>query len=249
MKMEIFGPLILSLIAGLSTVIGALLIFIKFKKIDNFIVFCLSFSIGIMFFVSIFDLLPESFNTLIDKYKGFGIIISILVFLLGFLSVSKINNALEKGSNKNNSLYKIGILSMISLMLHNFPEGIAVFVSAYTDISLGLKICIAIMLHNIPEGIAIAVPMYYSGASKKKSIIYTLISGLSEPLGAIITFIFLRNYISKLMLSYVLMFVAGLMVSLSIDDMLKEVLKYKKYKIMIISILLSLIIFLLSIAL
>lgn len=151
MKMEIFGPLILSLIAGLSTVIGALLIFIKFKKIDNFIVFCLSFSIGIMFFVSVFDLLPESFNTLFGKYKGFGIIISILVLLLGFLSVSKINNVLEKGSNKNNSLYKIGILSMISLMFHNFPEGIAVFVSAYTDINLGIKICIAIMLHNIPE--------------------------------------------------------------------------------------------------
>ena len=248
MKMEIFGPLILSFIAGISTIFGALLIFLKIRKIDNFIVFCLSFSLTIMSLVSIFDLLPSSIPLIINNYGiYFGFIIIFLVFMLGYLSIYKINMQIEKGNSNNSSLFRIGLLSMISLMLHNFPEGIAVFVSAYTDINIGIKICIAIMLHNIPEGLAIAVPLYYSGVSKKESIVYTLVSGLSEPLGAIIAYIFLRNYINELLLSYILIFVAGLMISLSINDILKEVIKYKLYRYMIIGIISAFIVFSLSI--
>ena len=154
-------PLLLSLIAGLSTVIGSLLIFIKIKRIGEFITFSLSFSIGIMTLISIFDLIPSSVPIIINKYYYlYGIPICILTFLLGYLSISKINKKIDKSNNKS-SLYKIGIVSMISLMLHNFPEGMAVFMGAYTNISIGIKLCIAIMLHNIPEGIAIAVPLYY----------------------------------------------------------------------------------------
>ncbi len=150
---EIYIPLSLSLIAGISTIIGSLLIFIKIKRIGEFITFSLSFSLGIMFLISIFDLLPSSLPVLLNKYGYFyGIIICILTFLLGYLSINKINKKIEKNCNNNSSLYKIGILSMISLMLHNFPEGIAVFIGAYTNISIGVKLCAAIMLHNIPEG-------------------------------------------------------------------------------------------------
>ena len=160
-------PLLLSLIAGLSTVIGSLLIFIKIKRIGEFITFSLSFSIGIMTLISIFDLIPSSVPIIINKYYYlYGIPICILTFLLGYLSISKINKKIDKSNNKS-SLYKIGIVSMISLMLHNFPEGMAVFMGAYTNISIGIKLCIAIMLHNIPEGIAIAVPLYYSGGRGK----------------------------------------------------------------------------------
>lgn len=236
---NIYMPLLLSLIAGLSTVIGSLLIFIKIKRIGEFITFSLSFSIGIMTLISIFDLIPSSVPIIINKYYYlYGIPIYILTFLLGYLSISKINKKIDKSNNKS-SLYKIGIVSMISLMLHNFPEGMAVFMGAYTNISIGIKLCIAIMLHNIPEGIAIAVPLYYSGVGKRKTFLYTLFSGLTEPLGALLTYLLFKNYINDIFLSFVLLFVAGLMISLSINDMLKEALSYNKTKYIYIGILSS----------
>lgn len=236
---NIYMPLLLSLIAGLSTVIGSLLIFIKIKRTREFITFSLSFSIGIMTLISIFDLIPSSVPIIINKYYYlYGIPICILTFLLGYLSISKINKKIDKSNNKS-SLYKIGIVSMISLMLHNFPEGMAVFMGAYTNISIGIKLCIAIMLHNIPEGIAIAVPLYYSGVGKRKTFLYTLFSGLTEPLGALLTYLLFKNYINDIFLSFVLLFVAGLMISLSINDMLKEALSYNKTKYIYIGILSS----------
>lgn len=127
---NIYIPLLLSLIAGISTIIGSLLIFIKIKRIGEFITFSLSFSLGIMFLISIFDLIPSSVPVLIGKYNYlYGIPICILTFLLGYLSINKINKKIEKSTNKS-SLYKIGVLSMISLMLHNLPEGMAVFIGA-----------------------------------------------------------------------------------------------------------------------
>lgn len=228
MKMEIIGPIILSLIAGLSTVLGSFLVFIKTKKVNEMIVFCLSFSMTIMMIISIFELIPESFIDLTNNY-GFvlGTIISILIFLFGYLSISRINSLINTKKESSN-LYKIGILSMISLMIHNFPEGIIVFISAYTNIKIGIKMCIAIMLHNIPEGIAISIPLYYSGKGRKNAIKYTLISGLAEPIGAILSYIFLKDYINDTLLSFILMFTGGLMIGLSISEILKEVIKYKK---------------------
>ena len=128
---------------------------------------------------------------------------------------------------------------MISLMLHNFPEGMAVFIGAYTNINIGIRLCIAIMLHNIPEGIAISIPLYYSGVGKKKTLLYTLLSGLSEPLGALLTYLLFKNLINNIFLAFILLFVAGLMISLSINDMLKEAISYNKTKYIFIGIILS----------
>lgn len=237
MKMEIIGPLILSLIAGLSTVIGSFIVFIKTKKVNELIVFCLSFSMSIMIIISIFELIPKSYISLINNYGIiFGTIISILTFMLGYLSISRINS-LIKTNKKNSNLYRIGLLSMISLMVHNFPEGIIVFVSAYTNIKIGIKMCIAIMLHNIPEGIAISIPLYYGGKDKKTSIKLTLLSGLTEPIGAILSYIFLKNYLNNILLSFILMFTGGLMIGLSVSKILKEVIAYKKQDYLYIGII------------
>jgi len=245
MMMEIIGPFILSLIAGLSTVLGSLFIFIKTKKVNEFICYFLSFSMSIMSLLSIFDLMPNSSINLINNYGNFfGLIFIILTFLLGYLTIYKINNRV-RSTNNGSSLYKIGILSMISLILHNFPEGIAVFMSAYTSMELGLKLCIAIMFHNIPEGILIAIPLFYSGEGKKKAFKYTLLSGLSEPLGALLSYIFLRNYFNEIILSFILIFVAGLMISLSLNEIYKEVKKFNLNNIMIAGILTGLLFFLL----
>ena len=135
---------------------------------------------------------------------------------------------------------------MISLMFHNFPEGIAVFMGAYTNIHLGLKLCLAIMLHNIPEGIAISIPLYYSGVGKKKTCLYTLLSGLSEPVGALLAYVLLKNFINDIFLAFVLIFVAGLMISLSLNDILREVKNYRDNKHMIIGFFLATVLFIIS---
>lgn len=240
MNSSIF-PLFLSLIAGLSTVLGSVFIFLKIKKVGEFIVFSLAFSLGIMTFISIFDLIPSSFLTIINNYGVyFGITIFVLTLFLGYQTVRIIN---DKIKNNDSSLYKIGVLSMISLILHNFPEGIAVFIGAATNINIGIKLCIAIMLHNIPEGIAISIPLYYSGVGKWKTFLYTLLSGLSEPIGALIAYFIIKDYINENMLAIVLTFVAGLMISLSLNDILKEIKKYKKFNYMIYGLISSTLIF------
>ena len=223
MKMEIIGPLLLSLIAGLSTMIGGILIFFKIKNINNFIVISLSFSISIMILISLFDLIPNGLSIILNNYGFlFGIIIAILTFLLGYLTIFILLDKIKSES----SLYKIGILSMIALMLHNFPEGIAVFMSSYVNIKIGFKLFLAIVLHNIPEGISIAVPLYFSGKSRGVSLKYTFISGIAEPIGALITYLFLRNHINNLIISFILLFVSGLMVSLSFNEIYKEIKNY-----------------------
>ncbi len=222
MKMEIIGPLLLSFLAGISTLLGGVLIFARFKNINNFIVFSLSFSISIMILISIFDLIPNSYVIIYNKYNNIGIIFSIIAFLFGYFTILLFN----KIFNYDSSLYRVGVMSAISLMIHNFPEGIAVFMSGISNINVGLKLFLAIMLHNIPEGISIAIPIYYGNNSRKDALKITLISGLAEPVGALISYIFLKKYINLIFISFILLFVSGLMISLSINEIYAEIRKY-----------------------
>ena len=172
---------LITTIAGLSTMIGVIFIFLKIKNINKFLSISLSFSSIVMILISIFDLLPESFFYLVLKNKLSGIIISIISFLSGIILIKFSNIIFKKLEEKGSSLYKLGILSAIVLMLHNIPEGIITFLTSGTNKILGIKIAIAIMLHNIPEGISIAVPIYYSTYSVSRAVKTTLISALSEP--------------------------------------------------------------------
>lgn len=246
--MKVLIPLLISSIAGLSTVIGSLLVFIKIKKnkINSFITFCLSFSLGVMLCISITDLIPNSYFIIVNKFNIIkGTIISIFFFLLGYILTNKVDLYIKKRTNET-ALYKIGILSMIALMLHNFPEGIATFMASYEDLSIGIPLAIAIMMHNIPEGISIAIPIYYATSSKKKAIYNTFISGITEPIGALIAYLFLSKYISMVTISFVLLFVAGIMVTLSINDLLKESLSYNIKKPLIIGIISGVLVILLN---
>lgn len=227
---SILGPLIIATIAGLSTMLGSLVILFKIpkQKYNKFITFCLSFSIAIMIGISILDLIPESFFICTNVY---GVIKSILIlciaFVISFIIITFISHLMEKEGIKED-LYKLGILNMLVLILHNLPEGIATFLSSYQEMSLGIKLGIAITLHNIPEGISIAVPIYYATKSKYKAFRATFISGVAEPLGALLAFIFLKNYVSETMISIVLIIVAGLMSTLSIQELLPKALTYKE---------------------
>ena len=225
-------PMLVSTIAGLSTLIGATTIFFKVdkSKYNKFITFCLAFSIAIMIGISIFDLIPESFFQYFSVYgMSKSIILLIVAFLISYIFITVLSMIIKKETKKED-LYRLGILNMIVLIFHNMPEGIATFLSSYQDLSLGIKLAIAIMLHNIPEGISIAVPIYYSTRNKKLAFRNAFISGMAEPLGALLALVFLKNYISEMMVSIILIIVAGLMITLSIQELLPESLKYKENK-------------------
>ena len=228
--MSTINALLVSFGAGMSTLLGGLIIFfnIKEKNINKFITLCLSFSIAIMIGISITDLLPTSlFTILFNIPTPLSYLIIILAFSIGVLIVYLISKLISK---QQDSLYKLGILSMVALIIHNFPEGIATFMGSVEDVSLGLKLGLAIMFHNIPEGISIAVPIYYATKSKGKALFHTLLSGLAEPLGAFLSFLFLKNYINNLMISIILLLVAGIMITLSIEEMFPKCLAYKENK-------------------
>ena len=239
---------LISTIAGLSTLLGCLFIYIKTKNINRFLSISLSFSAIVMILISIFDLIPNSFFSLFFKYKYLGLIISILSFIFGIYLIKISNKIMNRLEEKGSSLYKLGIISAMVLVLHNIPEGIITFLTSGNDLSLGIKIALAITLHNIPEGICIAVPIYYSTKSASRAVITTLISGLSEPLGAVLAYLFLYKYITTDILHIIFVLVAGIMISLSINEILKESIKYseKNNKYIYIGLLLGIIFFMIS---
>jgi len=235
---------ILSTIAGLSTLIGTTIIFIFKKKTDKIITFSLAFASGVMICVSLTDLIPESINLINNTLFSFPTILITSIFIsLGILLSIFINKTLPNDKDK---LYKVGIFSMIAIILHNIPEGIATFITSTNQIALGISLTIAIALHNIPEGISISVPIYYSTGSKKKAFLYTLLSGLSEPFGALIAFLFLQPYVNDLMLGFVFAIIAGIMLHISFYELLPTSLNYKNKKLTSLAFILGVLVMLLN---
>lgn len=239
-------PIFLSLLAGLSTVIGAFIVFFSKSKNKKLITFALALSAGVMITISFTDLLPASEKALTKHFGVFnGILLSLFFLIIGILIAMLIDNfiSLDKKSdfpeNQNNNLYKVGFVSMIALMLHNFPEGIATYVSGYQNISLGINVTIAIALHNIPEGISIAMPIFYASKSKGKAFKYTFISGIAEPIGAVFAFLFLKPYINDLILSIIFSIVAGIMLFIAFEELIPESRTYGYNKLYIFSLFLG----------
>lgn len=236
-------PLILTTISGLSTMIGAIIIFLTKKESNKLLVFSLSFASTIMIGISITDLIPTAYLFL-SKYYNTWVII--LVIIIGMSFTFLIDQYIPERKTNNSKLYKIGIFSMLAICLHNIPEGIITFISSYENITLGISLTIAIALHNIPEGISISLPIYYSTHSKFKALLYTFISGISEPIGGLLIYLIFHNYINDYILNFTLLFVAGMMTYLSLFKLLPESLNNKKYKLTIISIIIGICILLIN---
>lgn len=184
---------ILSFLAGISTVIGAFIIFFDKNKNNKIVTVSLSFAAGVMICVSLTDLLPNSFNMILNSNNPFPKLILTLIFLvLGIIISMLIDKYLpsEYENKDNKGLYKIGIISMVAIILHNIPEGIATFITSTNNLTLGITLTLAIALHNIPEGISIAVPIYHSTGNKLKAIMYALLSGMSEVAGSVLAYFF-----------------------------------------------------------
>ena len=244
---NIIIPLLLSFFAGLSTVIGAFIVF--FSNINKRVIltFSLAFSAGVMISISLLDLFVSSHDFLTKHFgNSKGILYSITFLLIGVL-MSALITALIPDENiggntlENKRLFKIGLTSMLALMLHNFPEGIATFISGYESLSLGMSVALAITLHNIPEGIAIAMPIYHSTNSKYLAFKYTFLSGISEPIGAFFAFLFIKPYINELVLSIIFLLVSGIMLYIALVDLLPTAKSYSENKIFTLSLFLGII--------
>lgn len=231
-------PFILCLLAGLSTLIGGLFIYIKGNK-NNIIKCSLAFASGVMLSVSIFDLLKESIIMFRNFPKKEVFLLITLFVIIGLIIPFFIDKTLPKKMNQNGKLYKLGIFVIIAIIIHNLPEGMITYITSETNIKLGISITIAIAMHNIPEGISIAMPIYYATKNKKKALKLTFLSGMSEPLGALLAFIFLKNIINNNIMGALFAIIAGIMSYISIIELLPAALKYKGKKKTIICFLIG----------
>ena len=233
---------LLTFISGFSTFLGIIPIFFKIKNLDKFISSTLSFSSGIILSISIFDLLFESLKMFNNNYS---LIVSILIFISVFITGFLLSIVINKKVNNTNSLYKTGLVTFIGIIIHNIPEGILTFTASNYNINLGLSITLSIIMHNIPEGIAISVPVYYSTKSRLKVVFILLLSALSEPFGALLSYLFLSKFISDLFLGIIISLVCGIMIYISIFELCKEASKYKNLLLIKLFFLLGFIIMLL----
>lgn len=234
---------LITTIAGLSTLLGIFTVFVDKKNRERLISCSLVFSAGIMIYISIFDLIPSGVKYIFSYYGVFtSILISLIFILFGFMFIKFLNSLLKE----ENSLYKVGIISVIALIIHNIPEGIITFMTTTKDVKIGLSLSFAIALHNIPEGISIFVPLYYGSGNKKKAFLYTFIAGFSELLGALLSYLFLFRFVNDYFFSFLFCVTAGIMIYIAFCELLPEGFKYKKWGTLLIWMFIGLFIMLLS---
>ena len=240
----------LTVLAGLSTGIGSIMAFFSKKFNPNFLCGALGFSAGVMLYVSfveIFAKAQRSLNVALGDKMGYWIMV--MAFFGGIAMAALIDRLVPSFENpheiKNidihnldekrdsNKLFRIGLFSAIAIAIHNFPEGLATFMGALHDTTLGIGIAVAIAIHNIPEGIAVSVPIYYSSKNKKKAFLLSFLSGLAEPLGAITGFFILSAFFNNTTFGIIFAGVAGIMVYISLDELLPTAEEYGKHHIAI----------------
>jgi len=223
----------LTFIVGFSTMIGTILIFFKVKNVNKFICSSLAFASGVMFIMSIVDLIPESLILIYSKYNGIMVAIICFLFVVLGIIISMLIDYYLPSDNfySDGKLYKVGIISMLAIILHNIPEGIATFIAGNSNKNLAISLTIAIALHNIPEGISIAIPIYYATKNKFKALFYTLVSSLSEPLGALIAYLFLSKFVTDSFLGILFAIIAGIMMQIALCELLPTSKKYNYKKL------------------
>jgi ZIP family zinc transporter len=241
----------LTLFAGLSTGIGGLIAFIVKRNNTSFLSLALGFSAGVMIYVSFMDILPKAHESMLTTISDSrASLYTTLCFFAGIVFIGIIDKLVPSIENPHEikligengdkgKLLRMGFFTAIAIAVHNFPEGIATFTASMNNLSTGIVIAIAIAIHNIPEGIAISVPVYYATGSKKKALKYSFISGLSEPLGAVIGYLILVNFLNDLVFGIVFAMVAGIMVFISIDELLPAAKEYGKHHLSIYGLILG----------
>ncbi len=244
--MNIIFALLLTLFAGLASGIGGLLAFTKLANNAKFFASSLGFSAGVMIYVSFLEIIPKGLVALNQNFSAsVSEWIAIAGFFIGILFILLIDQLIPheqnpheiKEKNQNSSLMRMGLFSAFAIALHNFPEGMATFYAALEDVRLGLGITVAIALHNIPEGIAIALPIYQATKNRVKAFNFALLSGLAEPIGALIGFLIFSSILPTSVFGVIFPFVAGIMVYISLDELLPTSEKYGQHHLSILGLI------------
>lgn len=244
MSQDVILAFLFTLFAGLATGIGSLLAFFAKTTNTKFLSFVLGFSAGVMIYVSMVDIFAKAQEALIGVLgEEVGSWMTVGGFFGGILLIALIDKFIPKHSNphemkkiedmrKNGThvqdpeLLKMGTFTALAIGIHNFPEGIATFMSTLQDPALGFAIAFAVAIHNIPEGIAVSVPIYYATNDRRKAFRWSFLSGIAEPVGAVVGFLILMPFLNDVMLGIVFAAVAGIMVFISLDELLPAAKKY-----------------------
>lgn len=257
MEINLSFAMLLTVLAGLSTGIGsAIAFFIRTPKY-SYLAVLLGFSAGVMIYISFTELLGTAI-------RDVGFITANIAFFIGILFIAMIDIFVphkykeesatnsqprigEIGQQKKlglpppltapskSSLMRSGTLLALGIAIHNFPEGLVTFTCVATgDIAFGVMIAVAIAIHNIPEGIAVSVPIFYATGSRRRAFTYSFLSGVAEPVGALIGYAILLPFLTPALLSSVIAFVAGIMIYISLDEILPLAHRYGQEHLVII---------------
>jgi ZIP family zinc transporter len=256
----------LTLFAGLSTGIGSALAFFTKRTNTKALSVALGFSAGVMIYVSMVEIFVKAKDSLI---KSLGTVggswATVGGFFCGMFLIAIIDRFVPSGENphdlyrveeidsKDNinrtKLMRMGMFTALAIAIHNFPEGLATFTAAIQEPSLGIAIAVAIAIHNIPEGIAVSVPIYYATGDKKKAFKLSFLSGLSEPVGALIGYLILYRFFNDTVFGLLFAGVAGIMVFISLDELLPTAREYGESHLSIYGLMAGMIVMAISLLL
>lgn len=211
----------LTALAGLSTTVGSLLgVFVR-KPGPRFMALTLGFSGGVMILVSFVELLAGGIDAV-------GFALAHVAFFAGMLAMFLIDFFIpheymaerhKTEGRQQDTLLKTGLLVALGIGIHNFPEGMATFAGTLQDVSLGIAIASAIAIHNIPEGLAVSAPIYVATGSRRRALLWSFLSGVAEPAGAAVAALVLLPFLNATVLGLMLSAVAGIMVFISLDEL------------------------------
>ncbi|MFZ2146597.1 MAG: zinc transporter ZupT [Sedimentisphaerales bacterium] len=226
---------------------GSALAFFAKRTNTKLLSTALGFSAGVMIYVSFIEIFPKAKDSLIAELgQVVGYWITVLSFFAGIIFIGIIDKLVPAFENphevrraeemdaedlaaKFKKLYRMGLFTALAIAIHNFPEGLATFISALKDTKLGIAIAVAIAIHNIPEGIAVSIPIYYATNNRNKAFLYSFLSGLSEPVGALIGYAILSPFFNDVVFGILFASVAGIMVFISLDELLPTAREYGQH--------------------
>jgi ZIP family zinc transporter len=237
----------LTLFAGLSTGIGSALAFFTKRTNTKLLSISLGFSAGVMIYVSFVEIFSKAKISLVGELgERAGTWLTVGSFFGGILLIALVDKFIPSFENPHEirmiedmedqdkkkdtkKLYRMGVFTALAIAIHNFPEGLATFTSALTDISIGIPIAVAVAIHNIPEGVAVSIPLYYATGNRKKAFTLSFLSGLAEPFGALIGYLLLFSFFNDLVFGILFAGVGGIMVFISLDELLPAAREYGEH--------------------
>ena len=237
----------LTLFAGLSTGIGSALAFFTKRTNTKLLSISLGFSAGVMIYVSFVEIFSKAKISLVGELgERAGTWLTVGSFFGGIMLIALVDKFIPSFENPHEirmiedmedqdkkkdtkKLYRMGMFTALAIAIHNFPEGLATFTSALTDISIGIPIAVAVAIHNIPEGVAVSIPLYYATGNRKKAFTLSFLSGLAEPLGALIGYLLLFSFFNDLVFGILFAGVGGIMVFISLDELLPAAREYGEH--------------------